>query len=67
MLLALGQAAIQESKIENISRATFSEDDLLRYHYLAYSYESALAIEDYEGSLKTVFDAFIKGTLISAP
>ena len=59
------QAAIQESKIENISRATFSEDDLLRYHYLAYSYESALAIEDYEGSLKTVFDAFIKGTLIS--
>lgn len=58
-------ASATETKIENISRVSFSEDDLLRYHYLAYSYEKAQAMEDYEGSLKTVFESFIKGTLIS--
>lgn len=59
------QAKKVNSKIENIARDNFTEDDLLRYHYLAYYNDKASGIEDYEGSLKAVFDTFIKQTLIS--
>jgi uncharacterized protein with ParB-like and HNH nuclease domain len=50
-------------RIANIARATFTEDDILRYHYLAYSYASAVNASDYDGTLRTVFDGFLKGTL----
>lgn len=51
--------------ILNISRDNFTEDDILRYHYLAYDHSSAINCLDYEGTIKTVFDGFLKGTLIS--
>ncbi|RJP82922.1 MAG: DUF262 domain-containing protein [Desulfobacteraceae bacterium] len=50
-------------RIDNIARDTFTEDDLLRYHYLAYNYPSALNVSDYNGTVRTVFDGFLKGTL----
>lgn len=50
-------------EISNITREAFSEDDILRYHYLAYSHEDAINATDYEGSLKLVFEGFLKGTL----
>ena len=49
--------------IGNIARDTFTEDDLLRYHYLAYNYTSALNASDYDGTVQTVFDGFLKSTL----
>ena len=49
--------------IDNIARDTFTEDDLLRYHYLAYSNPLAINAADFNGSTRTVFDAFLKGTL----
>ncbi|GMT47129.1 MAG: hypothetical protein IEMM0007_0695 [bacterium] len=50
-------------RIDNIARDTFTEDDLLRYHYLAYNYPTALNVSDYNGTVRTVFDGFLKGTL----
>jgi hypothetical protein len=50
-------------RVTNIARDNFSEDDILRYHYLAYTHPDAVNAADYEGSLRTVFDAFLKGTL----
>lgn len=43
--------------IELISRATFSEDEILRYHYLAYDHREA---SDYYGSRETILDDFLK-------
>jgi hypothetical protein len=45
--------------IDNITRRDFVEDDVIRYHYLAYSNPYVQA-GDYEGALRTVFDAFLK-------
>ena len=50
-------------QIDNIARDTFSEDDLLRYHYLSYNFPSIVDGGDYNGSIRTVFDSFLKGTL----
>lgn len=50
-------------RIDNIARDAFSEDDLLRYHYLSYTFPDVVDGGDYEGSLRTVFDSFLKGTL----
>ncbi|MBU0967298.1 MAG: DUF262 domain-containing HNH endonuclease family protein [Proteobacteria bacterium] len=50
-------------RIDNIARDTFTEDDLLRYHYLAYSHTLALNAADYNGTVRTVFDGFLKGSL----
>lgn len=50
-------------RIDNIARDTFTEDDLLRYHYLAYSHKLALNASDYNGTVRTVFDGFLKGSL----
>lgn len=50
-------------RVDNIVRESFSEDDLLRYHYLAYQHPLAVGAGDYEGSVRTVYDGFLKGTL----
>lgn len=50
-------------RIDNIARDAFSEDDLLRYHYLAYQFPDIVNGGDWDGSLRTVFDSFLKGTL----
>lgn len=50
-------------RIDNIARNSFTEDDILRYHYLAYSYNNAENIFDYNGYIQTVFDGFLKNTL----
>ena len=49
--------------IDNIARDTFTEDDLLRYHYLAYNHSLALNASDYDGTIRTIFDGFLKSTL----
>ncbi|MCY4587605.1 MAG: DUF262 domain-containing HNH endonuclease family protein [Bryobacterales bacterium] len=49
--------------INNIARDTFGEDDLLRYHYLSYSFPDIADGGDYYGSTQTVFDSFLRGTL----
>ncbi|MFZ4791822.1 MAG: DUF262 domain-containing protein [Candidatus Competibacteraceae bacterium] len=51
-------------EIDNISRKNFTEDDLLRYHYLAYDYPDIEGGFDYYGTLQTVFESFLKNTLI---
>jgi len=58
-------ATDKDYKINNIARDTFSEDDILRYHYLSYSCPDALHISDYEGTSKFVFESFLKGSLKS--
>ena len=50
-------------RIDNIARKTFSEDDLLRYHYLSYSFPDTVEGGDYYGSIQTVLDGFLRGTL----
>ncbi|MGZ8212877.1 MAG: DUF262 domain-containing protein [Methylosarcina sp.] len=50
-------------RINNIARDTFTEDDILRYHYLAYNYSTAVNVTDYDGAIRTVFDGFLKSTL----
>ena len=50
-------------EIDNISRKNFTEDDLLRYHYLAYDFPGIEGGFDYYGSLQTVFESFLKNTL----
>ena len=50
-------------RINNIARDTFGEDDLLRYHYLSYSFPDVVEGGDYNGSIRTVFDSFLRGTL----
>lgn len=52
-----------ELRIDNIARDTFTEDDLLRYHYLSYDFHGIVDGGDYDGSIRTVFDSFLKGTL----
>ena len=54
---------LPEFRIDNIARDTFSEDDLLRYHYLSYSFPDIVGGGDYYGSIQTVLDGFLKGTL----
>ncbi len=49
-------------KIESINRANFSEDDLLRYHYLAYD---AVEADDYYGYSQTILERFLKPSLKS--
>ena len=50
-------------RVNNIARDAFSEDDILRYHYLSFSFQDAVNIGDWDGSLHTVFEGFLKGTL----
>ncbi|HEY5867105.1 MAG TPA: DUF262 domain-containing protein [Candidatus Tectomicrobia bacterium] len=50
-------------RIDNVAREPFTEDDILRYHYLSYFHSDAVNAGDYEGSIRTVFDGFLKGTL----
>ncbi|MCG0278803.1 MAG: DUF262 domain-containing HNH endonuclease family protein [Thermanaeromonas sp.] len=50
-------------RIDNIARENFSEDDILRYHYLAYWHPEAENIDDYNGYTHTVFEGFLKKTL----
>lgn len=50
-------------RIANIARDTFTEDDILRYHYLSYSFPLAVNALDYDGTVRTVFEGFLKGTL----
>lgn len=50
-------------RIDNIARDTFTEDDILRYHYLTYNFPSAVNAYDYDGTVRTVFEGFLKGTL----
>jgi len=52
-------------RIDNIARDSFSEDDLLRYHYLSYGFSGIVDGGDWDGSLRTVFESFLKGTLKS--
>jgi len=54
------QASQSGYKIELISRTTFTEDDLLRYHYLSYDASEA---SDYYGYSQTVLDDFLKPAL----
>ena len=49
--------------IYNIARDPFTEDDLLRYHYLAYNHPLALNASDFNGTARTVFDGFLKRSL----
>ncbi len=49
-------------KIESINRTSFSEDDLLRYHYLAYD---AVEANDYYGYSQTILGIFLKPALRS--
>ena len=51
-----------EFRINNIARKTFSEDDLLRYHYLSYSFPDTVEGGDFYGSIQTVLDGFLRGT-----
>ena len=50
-------------RIDNIARDAFSEDNLLRYHYLSYDFPDIVDGADWDGSLRTVFDSFLKRTL----
>lgn len=50
-------------RIDTIAREAFSEDDLLRYHYLSYDYPGIMHGGDWDGTLRTVFEGFLKGTL----
>ena len=56
-------ATTPDYRIDNIARESFTEDDLLRYHYLAYYHPLAEGVGDFSGSLRTVFDGFLKGSL----
>lgn len=50
--------------VENISRASFSEDDILRYHYLAFD-AGVSATFDWAATADTVLNDFLKKTLKS--
>ena len=54
-------------KIDTIAREAFSDNELIRYHYLSYQPPDALPqlmdTQDYDGYLRTVFDSFLKGNL----
>lgn len=54
-------------RIDTIAREAFSDNELIRYHYLSYQPPEGLPdlvdTEDYDGYLKTVFDSFLKGNL----
>ncbi|HOJ05685.1 MAG TPA: DUF262 domain-containing protein [Bacteroidota bacterium] len=52
-------------KIDNVARDAFSEDDMLRYHYLSYKYPGIEEGGDWDGTISTVFHRFLKGTLKS--
>ena len=57
-------------EIDLINRGGFSEDDLLRYHYLSYDCvgfydpEGIPEAKDYYGSVHTVLDSFLKSVLL---
>lgn len=57
----------EDFRIDSISREGFSDNELLRYHYLAYyPPEDCSGVQnvcDYDGYMRTVFDSFLKGTL----
>lgn len=56
-------------KIDSIAREAFSDNELMRYHYLSYYPPDDLSgvqcVNDYDGYMRTVFDAFLKGSLKS--
>jgi hypothetical protein len=49
--------------INYLASKNFTEDALLRFHYLSYWNENALECGDYDGSMETILDAFLRGTL----
>ena len=53
-------AAEDGFRIKHINSKQFSEDDILRYHYLAYDDPSA---SEYTASAENVYGSFLKGTL----
>lgn len=53
--------------IDNISRKNFTEDDLLRYHYLAYDYPDIEGGFDFGGAPTHIFNNFLKNTLKNFP
>jgi hypothetical protein len=56
-------------KIDSIAREAFSDNELMRYHYLSYcppeDLDGVQCVNDYSGYMRTVFDAFLKGSLKS--
>ena len=60
------QQLVSNKKVFSINTLTserFSEDDMLRYHYLSYSFPHIEEGGDYKGSIQTVFESFLKKTL----
>ncbi len=53
-------AGSSRCRIELINRASFTENDLLRYHYLAYDDAKA---NDYYGYSDTILEHFLKPVL----
>ena len=54
-------------RIDSIAREAFSDNELMRYHYLSYAPPKSLKdlqyTDDYDGYMRTVFDGFLKGNL----
>ncbi len=60
------QQLVSNKKVFPINTLTsdrFSEDDMLRYHYLSYSFTDIEEGGDFRGSIQTVFESFLKKTL----
>jgi uncharacterized protein with ParB-like and HNH nuclease domain len=51
--------------INNVAHTRFSEDDIMRYHYLSYFYPDVQNGTEYDATALFVFDAFLKKTLES--
>jgi uncharacterized protein with ParB-like and HNH nuclease domain len=49
--------------INNLARDRFSEDDIMRYHYLSYSYVDVQNGAEYDAPARFIFDSFLKKTL----
>lgn len=56
--------AKEEYRVGNIYQADFRENDLLRYHYLAYEYPEIVGGGEYNPSDHTVLDGFLKETML---
>ena len=54
----------EDYRIDNISRDDFRENDLLRYHYLAYDYAGIVGGGNFKISDRTLLDGFLKPTLL---
>ena len=54
----------EEYRVGHIYAAGFLEDELLRYHYLAYHYRGIVGGGEYKVSDRTVLDGFLKQTML---